>query len=439
MTEESFAAGAIRRREFLVRAGSGGLMVFSSGTLLAACGGVKESGGSGSSAALRIGYVSPQSGPAAAFGETDGFIVDEVKRAVRNGVTIGDTKYSVQIVNKDSQSDPQRAAAVANDLISGEKVDLMLASSTPENNNPVADACEAAGVPCISTVEPWEAFYFARGATPEKPFTYTYHFSFGTQNFADAYISLWNGSVRTNKVVGVMWPNDSDGNAIRQALGPLLKKAGFKIVDPGPYENGTNDYSAQIARFKSAKAEIFNTFPLPPDFATFWRQAAQQGYQPKIAQIAKTGLFPSQVEALGKLGEGLATAVFWTPTFPYKSTLTGKSSQQLGDDWESQTNKQWTQDLGTTMALFDAGIAALKAAPDPKDKAGVAKAIGTLKVDTNVGPLDWTKGPVKNVVPGPVVGAQWVKGKGKFPLDVVVCENKGDPNVPVAGKLTAYA
>ena len=57
----------------------------------------------------------------------------------------------------------------------------MLSTSTPEVNNPVADACEAAGVPCLSTVQPWESWYFGRGAKPggKNPFKWTYHFSFG--------------------------------------------------------------------------------------------------------------------------------------------------------------------------------------------------------------------------------------------------------------------
>jgi len=46
---------------------------------------------------------------------------------------------------------------------------MMLATSTPEVINPVADACEAAGVPCLSTVAPWEACYFGRGAKPGAP------------------------------------------------------------------------------------------------------------------------------------------------------------------------------------------------------------------------------------------------------------------------------
>ena len=40
--------------------------------------------------------------------------------------------------------------------------------------------------------------------------------------------------------------------------------------------------------------------PIPPDFTTFWKQAAQQGFKPKIASIGKALLFPASVDALGR-------------------------------------------------------------------------------------------------------------------------------------------
>ncbi len=81
----------------------------------------------------------------------------------------------------------------------------MLTTSTPETVNPVSDACEAAGVPCISTVVPWEAWYYGRGAKPgqQNAFKYTYHFCFGVEQFHLAYAHLWP-QVPTNKKVGVM-------------------------------------------------------------------------------------------------------------------------------------------------------------------------------------------------------------------------------------------
>jgi branched-chain amino acid transport system substrate-binding protein len=429
----------ITRRRFMRGAGTTGALLVS-GNVLAACGGVKKaSSGGGKADVLRIGLITPRTGQASGFGEVDPYITGLVKEAVKNGYTAGDgKKYDVQILPKDSQSSPQVAAQVANDLINSGKVDLMLASSTPEVVNPVSDACEAAGVPCISTVLPWQAWYFGRGAKPtdKAAYRFTYHFSFGVEDFAKGYFTSWD-QLQSNKTVGLLYPNDADGNALRGALPGLMRKAGFKVVDTGKYNDGLNDFSAQIAKLKANNCQIFNTFPLPPDFATFWKQAAQQGYKPMIAQIAKTGLFPSQVEALGSIGVGLAGTAFWTPTFPYSSSLLGKTSQQLKDGYEA-TGKQWTQMVGSTASLFDVGFAALKHAPNPKDKAGVADAIATLKVDTPVGHLDWTKGPVKNVVTTPLVNGQWVKGTGKYPLDLIVVDNADDPKVPVAAKLKPY-
>ena len=444
MSKKKHSARGLTRREMLKSAGLvlGGLAVPG---VLESC---LTSTSSTPSGSIKIGFVSPITGPASGFGEPDSYALKLARDAFQKGLSIGGTNYSVEIVNRDGQSTPAVGAQVANDLIQTQKVDLMLATSTPETVNPVSDACEAAGVPCISTVVPWEAWYLGRGAKPGQPspFKWTFHYCFGVEQFFLAYTHLWP-QVTTNKKVGVMWPNDADGNAIRAVLGPLLKGAGYTIVDPGPYEDGTNDYTAQIQRFIQQDCQIFNTFPIPPDFATFWRQAAQQGYTKhvKIGQIAKTGLFPSQVTALGSIGNGLASGVYWAPTWPYKSSLTGMTSKQLGDGYEAASGKQWNQQLGASLSLFDVAAGLLSASGAPKDKAKVRDAMKTLKVETPVGNLDWSKpaslagAAVPNVVTTPIIGGQWKAGASKWPIDFVICENSADPNVPVASTLQPYS
>lgn len=425
----------VSRRQVLLGAGAGGLAL-----TLPRYGAFAA----GSENVLKVGFISPRTGALAGFGETDGYVLDLVRKSLAKGVTIGGKTYEVQVLDRDSQSDPSRASQLAKSLINEAKVDLMLPVSTPEVINPVADACEAAGVPCLSTVMPWEAWYFGRGAKPGQPspFKWTYHFGFGTDEFFKCYQSMWSGAVKTNKKVGILYPNDADGNAVRAHLAPLLAKAGFTIVDPGAYEDGTTDYSAQIAMFKKERCEIFNTFPIPPDFAAFWRQAAQQGYtrMVKIAQIAKTGLFPSDVSALGSLGYNLAGAAYWHKAFPYKSPLTGVSSGELADGYEKASGKQWTQQLGATLALFDAGIAALQKSGAPADKAAVAKALATLNLITINGKVDFTSGPVPNVSPGPIIGCQWVKAPSgsKWKYDFPTTEHATDPNVPIQAALKPY-
>src|SRR5271154_793048 len=383
-TIASLGGAPISRRGVIVSAGAAGL---------AAGGRPYGAFAAAPEASLKVGFISPRTGKLGGFGETDGYVLELARKALASGLKVGDKTYGVDILDRDTQSDPSRAGQLAKTLINSDKVDMMLAVSTPEVINPVADACEAAGVPCMSTVMPWEAWYFGRGAKPGQPspFKWTYHFGFGGGEFYKAYVSQWN-LIETNKKVGVLYPNDADGNAIRENLAPALAKAGFTIIDPGPYEDGTTDYSAQIAKFKAEKCEIFNTFPIPPDFAAFWRQAAQQGYTKmvKIAQVAKTVLFPDGVEALGNLGYNLSSAAYWHKTFPYKSSLTGVGGDELADGYEKASGKQWTQQLGASLSLLDAGFDALKKSGAAKDKAAVAKAIATLKTTTINGVVDFT-------------------------------------------------
>ncbi|HEV3504019.1 MAG TPA: ABC transporter substrate-binding protein [Actinomycetes bacterium] len=412
---------------------------------MAACKNDEESGGgtSGGGAqgrAIRLGYVSPQTGPLAGFGEADNFILEGVRTALKDGLQIGGTAHAVEILVKDSQSDPNRAATVAGDLITGSEVDLILATGTPETTNPVADQAEANGVPAITSVAPWQPYFFGRKGDPEKPFKWTYHFFWGLEDIIQVFTNLW-GEVPTNKVVGALWPNDGDGNAWgdpKQGFPPALEEAGYKVVDPGRYQNQTDDFSSQISRFKSANVEIVTGVPIPPDFTTFWKQAAQQGFRPKIASVGKALLFPSSVDALGDLGDGVSTEVWWTPSHPFTSSLTQASAKQLADDYTKSTGKPWTQPIGFVHALFEVAADALKRAGGVDDKQAIADAIKATKLDTIVGPLDWSSGPVPNVAKTPLVGGQWRQGSGGA-YELVIVNNKTAPQIPAAGELEPIA
>ena len=218
--------------------------------------------------AIKIGYVSPQTGPLAGFGETDTFVVAGIKKAIGKGVAVAGHTHPVEILVRDSQSDPNRAAEVASRLILSDKVDLMLVASTPETTNPVSDQCEVNGTPCISSVCPWQPWYFARGGKPDVGFKSTYHFFWGLEDIIGVFVDMWN-SIETNKVVGALWPNDGDGNAWsdkERGFPPALAKAGYKVIDPGRYPNLTDDFSAQIGTFKREKVEIVTGVPIPPDW-----------------------------------------------------------------------------------------------------------------------------------------------------------------------------
>src|SRR5262245_18830267 len=66
---------------------------------------------------IKLGYVSPQTGPLAAFAEADNFIIANFKDATKAGIKVGSATAPVEVIVKDSQSNPNRAAQVAKDLI----------------------------------------------------------------------------------------------------------------------------------------------------------------------------------------------------------------------------------------------------------------------------------------------------------------------------------
>src|SRR5262245_38876911 len=78
---------------------------------------------------LKLGYVSPRTGPLAAFAEADNFVTSNFQNAVKD-LKIRNATWPVEVIVKDSQSNPSRAADVARELIVGNKVDLMLVAST---------------------------------------------------------------------------------------------------------------------------------------------------------------------------------------------------------------------------------------------------------------------------------------------------------------------
>jgi branched-chain amino acid transport system substrate-binding protein len=443
----------VTRRDFLKVAGVAGAAVGAGGGLsgvLAACGKKSNSGsGSGTGRTIKVGFVSPLTGPLAAFGEADQFCVKKWNDAVKAGIKCGDGKtHAIQIIVKDSQSDTNRAATVAGDLITNDGVDIIMVTSTPDTVNPVADQAEALGVPCVSNDCPLEAYYAGRSKVPFQPnaFKWTYHSFWGLEDLGNVYLDLWN-ELSSNKKIGVMWPNDADGQSDADKKTGLIKyygPAGYTIVDPGRYQNLSEDFTTQIAKFKAASCDLVSGVMIPPDFTNFWKQCIQQGFHPTAVTMAKSILFPSALEALGKIGYGLSSEVWWTPTHPFKSSLTGETGQQLADAYESETGKQWTQPL-MHYEVFEVVADALKRTTNVDDKESILKAVVATDLETIAGRITWTAGgkinPATNVSVTPLVGGQWNKGsKYPFQIDVVNsawAKEKLAVDIPTTAKFTA--
>ena len=316
----------VTRREFLKIAGIAGATVGLGGGLgglLAACGGgatttTTAAPGTTTTTAgeailtttvtaapeagrdVKVGVVAPMTGMLAAFSPSANWQIDCWKEAVAGGVVTGDGKsHKIVILLRDSQSDSNRASQVASDLIMSDKVDVMF-GCTADTANPAADQCEVAGVPSLTSFDPWQSFFYGRGATPDKPFKWTYALALGMEQMVGGYMDAWD-QISTNKKVAGLWPNTADGNAwsdSKSGAPPLLAAAGYELTFPGSYSPGAEDFTAQITAFKNAGCEICMGAPQPAGVLELLEAGIPAGLPPKAVTIGLALLFPESADAL---------------------------------------------------------------------------------------------------------------------------------------------
>ena len=120
----------------------------------------------------------------------------------------------------------------------------------------------------------------------------------------------------------------------------MAAKRGYKIIDPGRFDLPSGNYTAQIAAFKSAGAEIIAGVLPPPEFTAYISAASQQSLRPKIISVAKATEFPAAIAPLGDPARRACRSRCGGRRPALQVGLTGQTSQELTDayregDWQA--------------------------------------------------------------------------------------------------------
>ena len=399
----------------------------------AASAGVEEGG------EIKAGYVIPVTGAMAAFGAAGQWQLDWMnKNTWKDGIICADgKKYKTSAKIYDSQSDSNRSSQVTSDAILNDGVQLIGASSSAANVIPVAAMADSLECPGIHYDVPGDAWADAQKTAPYK---WNWCSWWVGKDLVGNFVKMWN-LIPHNKVVGALWVNDADGMVFANALPGLFKELGFTLVDPGRFEPNTEDFSAIISEFKKNGVELVCGMANPPEFTNYVKQCAQQSFKPKITTCAKALLFPSAIDSLGDLGDGMTVETWYHPKYAYKSDVTGMTAQQYCDDYEATTGQQWTQPI-CFIGTFELWTDVLKRAKNPLDKNSIVESIKGTKVTLTGGPVDWTVNPepkfnIPNFCAKPLGGGQWVKdttGKHKYTQELVASEQDAT-NIPVTAQM----
>ncbi|MBN1632183.1 MAG: ABC transporter substrate-binding protein [Thermoleophilia bacterium] len=396
---------------------------------------------------LRIGVVSAKTGPLALFGKADDWWIALGSEAVREGIVCGDGRLRLVTFSvRDCRSIPSVAAGTASELISSERVDLVMCSGSSDIVLGVVERAETLGCPCLADFVEWRSLLRGRKEAAQPAFKWTYAHAFSLDDVAANYAGVWT-QLSTNKKVGLVLPDDTDGRVWADTgagLAATLAEFEYEWVMPGLYKPGAGDFAPHIAEFTKSGCEICCCLMQTADFLTFWTQATQQAYRPKIVTVSRGLLFPQALEAAGAGAQNTTAECLWQPEWPYSDSLTGMTARELADDYQSKTGEQWTVALAQ-YAKFEWAVHAFKEARSIIDKEHVLARVRAAKLDTCRGPLDLTipvaadasnrgRRPAENVYTAPVGGAQWVKG-ARFLFEPALVARAGNLDLSIGGRL----
>ena len=379
---------------------------------------------------IKIGWVMPFTGPLAEWTRSAKFVGEQALEIINNqkgGIFIKEYNKSlpVRVIWADSEGDSAKASEVSRKLALDDKVDFLIGMITPDTVNPVSSVAEANNIPALVLSAP-DGPWLGGG-----PYKWTYAVLFSAETMMDSYTTAMT-RLDTNGKVGLVYDNSIDGITLSPIMTEFLERKGFTVVDPGRFPQNTTDYTTLINTFKNEGVEIITANLTDPDFATMWRQFHQQGFIPKMMNIAKAAHFTEGLSALGgiggiELGRGCITDTFWEPFYPFTSSLSGLSAFETNRIYEEAMGVPANNTLGLDWAAFEIFYDVLTRA-QTLDKEGILKALGQTNTTGSMGPVKFGE---NNLYQFPIVTVQWdVDSSGNWSRNIIA--NDRHPEIPLS-------
>ena len=385
--------------------------------LFAGCDSSKKGGSSSAGNApdtIKVGYVTPMSGPLAAFSMSIQWVLDMALPKINadGGIYIKeyDKKIPVEFILADSESNPSKAAEAAQNLITQRNVDILCGAWTPDTTIPVANTGEKNSVPTLLENSPMESWLEG------GPYEWSYAIMFSVPNMMETYFDAWD-RVDTNKKIGFIFDNNVDGVVMAPIVAEIAARRGYTVVDPGRFPMSTPDYSSMINQFKQEECDIIVANAITPDYATFLQQFYQMGFMPKIMTVGKALHFESDALMVGgpdhpELAAGLMTEIHWDRAYPYPSSLLNMSVTELCDKWEAEHDSPYPTSIAYDICCMEVLYELLNTA-QTLDKATLRDTFSKLHGASIYGTIDFAD---NHVFEAPCVVVQYVLGD-RYPLE----------------------
>ena len=355
-------------------------------------------------ATIKIGIPTPLTGMIAGFGQGTPFAEQLAVDAVnaKGGIYIAeyDKQIPVEIIVVDTESNPEKAGEIAEQMATKDGVNMFLARHTPNTTIPVALVGERYGIPTVSNGCPTGPLMAA------GPFNWVFHGFWDTGDAMDVFVGMWKElGYGPGTRVGLLLPNDADAIAWKASITERCEAEGFIAIDSGGYEMGNQEWTNIINKFKSENIQIICGNDVAPNFSSFITQAYQQNLSYEFITMGRAFLFPSDANALPmEIVEGLTCETWWCPELPFASSIDGMTANELALKWMEYSGDDWYATLGDKYSGMEIIIDALERAAS-LDPEKIREALLATDLQTIAARIKYD--PVTQTCVTPIAGGQW--------------------------------
>ena len=372
-----------------------------------------------SAATVTLGASVQMSGPLANTGRyyRDGyqFAVDQINKA--GGVKIGNTHEQLALKILDNQSDNNLAVRQYVQLVSQDKINLLLGPFASDAVIATSSVAEKYQVPMIQG-----------GGASDQIFDRGYKYIFGTLPVASKYFeSTIEAMTKLNpapKSVALLYADDAFDVAVADGTRELLGKAGLKVVLDERYSTNASDFASLLARIKNVQPDAVLVAGHETEILNFIRQAKSLNVNPHFYSFTVGVPSADFRKALGKDADYAFGMTSWLPSTAQKDEYFG-NAEEFAHAYQKRFGYEPDYHAASAVADVEAYAKALEAA-GTTDPAKVRDAIARLDFESLYGRIQFnavgqislpqTVIQVQNGKVVPIYGPKGFVDKPEYPM-----------------------
>jgi branched-chain amino acid transport system substrate-binding protein len=304
------------------------------------------------------------------------FAIEKINAA--GGVKVGNQTYKLALKLYDNQSDVNLSVRQYTQLVSQDKVDLLLGPFA--SNFALADSAisEKYRIPMVQG-----------GGASDQIFSRKFKYIFGTlapaSNYFGSTIDMMKGLKPEPKNVALLYADDAFDVSVAEGTRPKLKSAGFNIAMDERYSTNATDFNSLLSQIKSKNVDAVLVAGHETEILNFVRQAKSLAVAPKMYSF--TVGVPSEDfrKALGKDADYAFGMTAWLPSADQKDRWFG-DAEQFAKAYKAKYGYEPDYHAASGVADVEALVQAIEDAGS-LDHAKVRDALAKVKFESLYGEI----------------------------------------------------